>query len=1836
MTNGTHIISKLTFDNLEIGPVPQPFYDNNKYTNIEWSRVNTTNCTIEIFDGTKYVRFNGANSKIYTTNAFIKDFNINNFEVEFDIIFDTLKAESNLFALGGNNETLNLRLVASTDSTKGLCLIQNTIQIKNYYKFENNKKYTICFSKINDIYYFYVDGLCIGYRDVSLDTTKPTIPDTSQVMFACSHNSLNDATKALYGKIANVNFSYGQSVKHYNSYTKYGNKLISHLKIDNLNLTSSGTIYKVDLNTIKNDFVWSNIEQITYSSGYGKVKNLSITINSTYTLLFDTKKITNFTTELLSYGDYKVIINLAQDGIEKEPEVIVNEYTTSALNFENGIVDQVSTTVWTKEGTADITSINKIFGENSFETKALGDSLYTNTKAITGGSTPFTLEFYALIKSGVSYNNFYDGTNNGLGSSGGILSQYRTGSDAEQNLSFYDKRLFFYRGTNGSTVPSIPSTYLKSKLSFNDINKYTISYDGSALRLFVNDKLDTVLGSTVGWDSNTDRPLKFLDVENINNSNIRIGAKGIIDNINIHDGVATKVRDTDPYEEFLVVDLAFDGENNSTKIVDNGGDVLRSSNPYNNNIISLLHFEGIDDSNIIIDETGRIWNILGSSKIKTDQKVIGSSSCYFDGNSSVSSSLSSDFAYGTGNFTWEFFTRLNVIKENQYFIDHRQSNGNDGTISYYQNTLRYYNPTIGINSPLYNTNISLDINKWYHIAIVRNNNITSIYVDGIIRAAGTDSHNFGNMECWLGTYSRGGNSLNGYIDEFRIIKGKAVYTENFTPPTEPFKYIPINKWTTNGNAKISTDQKFDGFSSLYLPDFSSTITSKISFNFSNDWTVSFQFKSNVEPDSGIDTPFFKNITDDFMFGVTNNGSQHKFQFIKSGVRYIFDYITWFSNSTKIHNITIIKKVNSYSLYINNKFIEEKNFNIGDNFSDNISLIISPATNNGRSFIGYYKNFKMYEGVAVIPEDSTGKIQLNFDNNVIDKYGNSTWTNNGLVFDQINSIKGYSAKADGSLYKNIYSNSLTLNLKNNIYDFDFKVTDVNDYRIITGNKYLFIYISKTNANVYFEFYNNGAWITGYTSNVKIELNKWYNLKFVSLNDKIFVYINDIICDVIQTPYINLTMVQDVQYISGSYGQAGYMYSGYIDNFRFENNTVINIDNINKPAVYLPLETNAINTGFTPLTINSVGNPIYTTIDGKKCIKFESGKYLTINSNNIFNLGTNSDFYIEFEFYPLDIKSSGSKVFFTSGANYASGALVFSIYQERIILQMPNFPTTNNIVVSSDVITDLNKFYKIKLARKGTIYTLSLDNSTYENRCELPFNLSVLTTIGTSYWELYNATANGYMSNFKMFVGTSQPPETYNQYKVLDLDFKPTRKSYLFKDNNDKCIIHPVNITQRDYQDSQYCCSFNGTNQYLQLGKNELFNFGLDDFIINIKFKINTFSGTKNGYLIASGNTTSNNADKHGIVILNDRTLLILYSGIGIKYNYIFNYNELYDLTVIRSNKLTQLYINGELYSDVNIIESGFNDSNFNLNQSNNTYIARNAWDANTAPYFDGTIYSIKVFRNTSDLSLLDDEEVIDNESTNNTISLTNGIDNQEIEFINNDNNEFKFIHGEDSVKLISNNEILEVSKLEENSSDELIISNDSNTYIKDVKLYNDVIEETDIFEGNIVLDTQFDGIDVEDITTEFDIFNVVDQGNFIIKGFFEGQPNNTPYSIRHKYEGFEMSSGIGEFHYNGIDKRYINDYVIINLTTNETIPVPQTEMIKGYINISVELSDCGQADFAIRVIRRLDNTIIGVYEFNGNLCNIPNLDCNKNYDCIIFDRNAIMESRSLSNRTPTPY
>jgi hypothetical protein len=78
-------------------------------------------------------------------------------------------------------------------------------------------------------------------------------------------------------------------------------------------------------------------------------------------------------------------------------------------------------------------------------------------------------------------------------------------------------------------------------------------------------------------------------------------------------------------------------------------------------------------------------------------------------------------------------------------------------------------------------------NEWNHVALVRSGSTVSVYLNGVASATtGTNSATLGyNSIAYiggLGTQSAG--SMNAYISDFRVVNGTAVYTSNFTPPTE--------------------------------------------------------------------------------------------------------------------------------------------------------------------------------------------------------------------------------------------------------------------------------------------------------------------------------------------------------------------------------------------------------------------------------------------------------------------------------------------------------------------------------------------------------------------------------------------------------------------------------------------------------------------------------------------------------------------------------------------------------------------------------------------------------------------------------------------------------------------------------------------------------------------------------------------------------------------------------------------------------------------------------------------------------------------------------------------
>ena len=77
----------------------------------------------------------------------------------------------------------------------------------------------------------------------------------------------------------------------------------------------------------------------------------------------------------------------------------VNKYTTSSLNFSQGLIDRIPDVVWNTEGNATVVSGGEAFSHTALQTTgALGDALKTSNKLITGGSKPFTVSFDFLIK----------------------------------------------------------------------------------------------------------------------------------------------------------------------------------------------------------------------------------------------------------------------------------------------------------------------------------------------------------------------------------------------------------------------------------------------------------------------------------------------------------------------------------------------------------------------------------------------------------------------------------------------------------------------------------------------------------------------------------------------------------------------------------------------------------------------------------------------------------------------------------------------------------------------------------------------------------------------------------------------------------------------------------------------------------------------------------------------------------------------------------------------------------------------------------------------------------------------------------------------------------------------------------------------------------------------------------------------------------------------------------------------------------------------------------------------------------------------------------------------
>ena len=113
---------------------------------------------------------------------------------------------------------------------------------------------------------------------------------------------------------------------------------------------------------------------------------------------------------------------------------------------------------------------------------------------------------------------------------------------------------------------------------------------------------------------------------------------------------------------------------------------------------------------------------------------------------------------------------------------------------------------------------TLAINTWYHIALVRSGtgaNCLKIYVNGVNNGSATITSTIGDATKinTIGAGDAAGNDrFNGFISNVRFVKGTAVYTGNFTPPSSRLTAIPGTNLllNTTNDAKYLKDNSANG------------------------------------------------------------------------------------------------------------------------------------------------------------------------------------------------------------------------------------------------------------------------------------------------------------------------------------------------------------------------------------------------------------------------------------------------------------------------------------------------------------------------------------------------------------------------------------------------------------------------------------------------------------------------------------------------------------------------------------------------------------------------------------------------------------------------------------------------------------------------------------------------------------------------------------------------------------------------------------------------------------------------------------------------------------------
>ena len=380
--------------------------------------------------------------------------------------------------------------------------------------------------------------------------------------------------------------------------------------------------------------------------------------------------------------------------------------------------------------------------------------------AFNFGSGAFTIEFWAYISAFPSYNNSVNVFQMGNHTGGGNFLEVgfiNSSGTTVFSYNLYNTAYKVQMTTNFSTLNAwthfaVIFTGTTVYTSINGVLSAGTSYSGS----------DAPSGQTVLIGYELSSPLTYFS--------------GFISNLRVLKGTALYTTNFTPSTTPLTA-IA----NTSLLTLQNSTIVDNSTNA----------FALTPNGKVIVSQNQPFASPTSTSTAITPS-VYGSSS--FDGSSSyIALGGQSAFAFGTGNFTIECWFYATVVSSTQVIYS-SQTNGSYVTApDIYIYAGKFY-VQVSSSNPINGSGPTTVLpNTWYHVALVKNGSTTTLYVNGTYEASFSDSNTYviGANRPVIGIYGYNGTSypFPGYITNLRVVKGTAVYTNNFLPPNQPLTAV---------------------------------------------------------------------------------------------------------------------------------------------------------------------------------------------------------------------------------------------------------------------------------------------------------------------------------------------------------------------------------------------------------------------------------------------------------------------------------------------------------------------------------------------------------------------------------------------------------------------------------------------------------------------------------------------------------------------------------------------------------------------------------------------------------------------------------------------------------------------------------------------------------------------------------------------------------------------------------------------------------------------------------------------------------------------------------------